>query len=190
MGEHPCFPFCKSTLIHIICVMNVDLKTCLQNVSPNSVIVKILPNSTSVLYAWCVYVCGVCTSDMIKICLKCKGMYCILCTLYFTIIMLLHLFVVCLMPCKLMQAEQLLIYNTEINDLPIIISVNLIIIPCVHLRKMEADTPPLEGLPQTRSTTSLFNSDMTTFTAGKSTGTPSTVQQPRGDNWGLLRPIC
>lgn len=29
---------------------------------------------------------------------------------------------------------------------------------------MEADTPPLEGLPQTKSTTSLFNSDMTTYT--------------------------
>lgn len=48
--------------------------------------------------------------------------------------------------------------------------------PWVHLRKIEADTPPLEGLPQTRSTTSLFNSDMTNFfTAGESTGTPSSV---------------
>lgn len=36
-------------------------------------------------------------------------------------------------------------------------------LPWVHLRKMEADTPPLEGLPQTMSTTSLFTSDMTSL---------------------------
>ena len=35
------------------------------------------------------------------------------------------------------------------------------LVPWVHLRKIEADTPPLVGLPQTKSTTSLFNSDMT-----------------------------
>lgn len=64
------------------------------------------------------------------------------------------------------------------------------IIPWVHLRKMEADTPPLEGLPQTKSTTSLFNSDMTIVTAGESTGTPPLIQQQRGDNRGMLRPTC
>lgn len=58
-------------------------------------------------------------------------------------------------------------------------------LPWVHLRKMEADTPPLEGLPQTRSTTSLFNSDMTSFNVGC-----SSVQQPRGDRTVLLRPTC
>lgn len=58
-------------------------------------------------------------------------------------------------------------------------------LPCVHLRKMEADTPPLEGLPQTRSTTSLFKSDMTSSNVGC-----SSVQQPRGDRTVWLRPTC
>lgn len=63
--------------------------------------------------------------------------------------------------------------------------------PWVHLRKIEADTPPLEGLPQTRSTTSLFNSDMTNFLLLVS---PQALllqsQQPKGEKRGLLRPTC
>lgn len=56
-------------------------------------------------------------------------------------------------------------------------------LPWVHLRKMEADTPPPEGLPHTKSTTSLFNSDMTGFNAGH-----TSFQQ--GDRIGPLRPTC
>lgn len=44
------------------------------------------------------------------------------------------------------------------------------IIPWVHLRKMGVETPPLGGLPQTKSTTSLFTSDMATSTTDKFRG--------------------
>lgn len=59
------------------------------------------------------------------------------------------------------------------------------LLPCVHLRKMEADTPPLVGFPQTKSTTSLFNSDMTRFNHWH-----SSVGQPRGHRTARLRPSC
>lgn len=54
---------------------------------------------------------------------------------------------------------------------------------------METDTP-LEGLPQTKSTTSLFNSDMLAFSVGWSKVSPSSVQQPGGEKIGLFTPTC
>lgn len=57
----------------------------------------------------------------------------------------------------------------------------IITLPWVHLRKMEVDTPPLGGLLQTKSTTSLFNSDMTT-----STNDPLVLQTAR---WQKLKSV-